>query len=673
MNKTLIDLAVKFAACCALTLLSTATLMAQSRDLRQLTRATELRAEGYSDAAVLSLLQTGTVVEVLKTQGIWAQVKINSITGWVRFTALESAGAKPTGISQLETGRMAANNVLATSGIRSMRANRHALIVGVGEYANTKIASLTGVTHDIDSAQRMAHEMGIPDSNIVVLRDTQATLGAIKQALIALNEKVSEGDRVFFYFSGHGTRWFDATINDQTCTEALVPTDGQPLTNQAIAALLKPISDKTDKLLVFYDACHSGGIISAPLKTRSIAQEGLTLMPKIAANLAPEQCSVPTNMRTRSLTGESVKLGGLNENIVHISSSRSDEVSFDQPGRGGIATQAFRDCMFGEAKDLDGSGSLTVSEIMACAQLKVDKALAQSKDLLAPTMTVSGNKGFVPALFKQDKPVIAAQAPAQLPSAVPNASAPNNVNTPVANSISVSTPIASAPIASPPMASGPSAMPPIVSPNTPIQQASATPAAPTPAPVVLIAPVVTDPVSAFEDALAQANGKIKVSIKVNQSIFKIGKDELLMDVSSNTDGYVNIVMLGSDRQSFYMLFPNALDKNNAIKAGETLRLPRKRWGMVAQGPAGTDDILVVVTESPRNLAALGGSKVGPFLSNLTNADGRANLQWLLGTSQNFDSADCSPTSTTRATRGFAVVKKCSDSFGAARVTLKEEK
>jgi hypothetical protein len=182
--------------------------------------------------------------------------------------------------------------------------------------------------------------------------------------------------------------------------------------------------------------------------------------------------------------------------------------------------------------------------------------------------------------------------------------------------------------------------------------------------------VASDPASAFDDALAQANGKIKVSVKANQSVFKIGKDELLLDITSNTAGYVNIVMLGSDRKSFYMLFPNALDANNAIKAGETLRLPRKNWGIVPQGPAGTDDVLIVVTESPRDLTALGGAKVGPFLANLTNANGRANLQWLLGTSQSFDTADCSQGG---KTRGFALVKKCSDSFGAARVTLREEK
>lgn len=494
-----------------------------------------------------------------------------------------------------------------------------------------------------------------------------------------------------------------------------MPTDGQPLTNQAIAALLKPISDKTDKLMVLYDACHSGGIASSPMRTRSLVQDGQVFTPKMAPDLSPEQCSVPTNMRTRSLAGEAFKLGGLSENIVHISSSRPDEVSFDQPGRGGIATQAFRDCLLGEAKDLDGSGNLSIQEITACAQIKVNKALANAKDISAPTMVVSGNKGFVPALFKQDRPVLAQVAPTPAPTPVlvttPAAApvAPTPVPTtpvlaaqlpviapspiPALNRVQT-TPVATLPVPAsavpnpvPVITPAPNrvqtaSLPPVLLPSAPTAPVAATvsaaPAIAAPAPpaplatVMPMAPteVVSDPASAFEDAMAQANGKIKVSVKANQTVYKIGKDDLLLDVTSNTAGFVNIVSLGSDRKTFYMLFPNALDANNAIKAGETLKLPRKSWGLVSQGPAGENDILVVVTESPRDLAALGGAKAGPFLANLTNADGRANLQWLLGTSQSFDTADCSQGG---KTRGFAVVKKCSDSFGAARVTLREEK
>lgn len=173
---------------------------AQSTEQRTLARATELRTDSFSDSAVLANLLPGLKLEVIKTQGVWAQVRANGALGWVRFSALESSGARVSSVSQLDTGRMAGNNVLATSGIRSLRASRHALIVGVGDYANTAITSLSGVTHDIESAKKMAADMGIPDANMTILRDKNATLSAIKRALEDLNTRVQDGDRVFFYF-----------------------------------------------------------------------------------------------------------------------------------------------------------------------------------------------------------------------------------------------------------------------------------------------------------------------------------------------------------------------------------------------------------------------------------------------------------------------------------------
>ena len=42
---------------------------------------------------------------------------------------------------------------------------------------------------------------------------------------------------------------------------------------------------------------------------------------------------------------------------------------------------------------------------------------------------------------------------------------------------------------------------------------------------------------------------------------------------SSHDGYVYLVMLGSDRRSFHLLFPNGLDRDNAPNAGSPLVLP----------------------------------------------------------------------------------------------------
>ena len=54
--------------------------------------------------------------------------------------------------------------------------NRAALIIGIGQYSEaSNTETLYGVPVDMLNARRMAKEMGIPNSNIVELRDSQAT------------------------------------------------------------------------------------------------------------------------------------------------------------------------------------------------------------------------------------------------------------------------------------------------------------------------------------------------------------------------------------------------------------------------------------------------------------------------------------------------------------------
>jgi hypothetical protein len=469
------------------------------------------------------------------------------------------------------------------------RASRHALIIAVGEYVDPAIPTLKGIGYDVESATRMAAAMQVPEQNIRALRDLDATAANVEREIAALNARTRPGDRVFFYFSGHGSRWSEPAASSgaagNMCVEALLPTDGAPLTNEHLAGLLKPIADKTDKLFVFYDACHSGGIAGQPLALpRSLAAGSGGLHAKFSPAGAPDQCSRPTNIRTRAFTPEAVRQGGLPENIVQISSSRPDEVSFDDDEGGGIATQAWRDCMLGGGSganpDLDLSGQVSVAELAACAQGRIDKRFANSTQFKAQHITLGGNRQFVPGWF--------------------------------AGSFGASS-------------------------------AQAAPAG--------------DPGAALEDILAQRDPRRAITVGLASERLAIGRDRLELSVSSSHDGYLYLVLLGSDRHSFYLLFPNDVDRGNAIRAGEILRLPRPNWRITAQGPAGTDRLLAVVAASPRDLSVLGKGRAGPFLQSLTDANGRSTLSRIMGT------ADCG------AVAGAGA--RCSDAYGAALVDVVE--
>lgn len=281
------------------------------------------------------------------------------------------------------------------------RATRHALIIGIGRYADPEVPALRGVVHDVDSARRMAQAMGVPDSQVTLLRDGEATAARILDAIAALQERVADGDRVFVYYSGHGTRWYEETPTALgragACHEGLLSADGQALTNAVIGEALAPLARRTDKMLVFYDACFSGGLAGALPRTRSLRGGDAAIAPKFTRADASDRCAQPSNYRQRSLAGVLQQRQALPQNVVHVAASAPDELSFDHSAIGGFATVAWRDCLLGQARDLDGSGAVTVDEVRRCAQARLDQSLAGQPDILGQTITVVGNPSFVPA------------------------------------------------------------------------------------------------------------------------------------------------------------------------------------------------------------------------------------------------------------------------------------
>ena len=92
-----------------------------------------------------------------------------------------------------------------------------------------------------------------------------------------------------------------------------------------------------------------------------------------------------------------------------------------------------------------------------------------------------------------------------------------------------------------------------------------------------------------------------------------------------------------------------------MKAGQTLTLPGPGWEVASAGPAGTETLLVMVTDAPRDLSILAKAKAGPFMKTLLDPEGRSRLQAVL--SNGTPSAGC----------GKPGRPACSDAFGAALV------
>ena len=468
--------------------------------------------------------------------------------------------------------------------------NRSALIIGVGEYGYSGVTPLVGVKHDMVSAAKIAAAMGIPESNVKYLRNSQATKTNILEALKQLGDTSGDGSRTFVYFSGHGTR--QSAGNE--CVEGLLTYEGSTISNQEFAGATQKIAKTSDKFITLVDACHSEGVV--PPKTRALIKDQLTPKFYMKSGTAADACSVISNYKTRSLLPEVTKLGALKENFVQVSSSRPDEVSFDEPDKGGLATQGIRDCLLGQAKDTNQSGAVTLEEVQQCAQRFVDGRLKNVPGIKPHHITVTGNRNLIPV---QRPPTVVAVA-------TPPVEPPKPVVAPPTPPVIVAAP---APVTQPPVTTSP----PIAIPAP----ESLPPQEP------LLASLAT-----LKDIEQQRNPRRVVDVKLSKPVMKIGKDSLDLSIKSSHDGYIYMILLGSDAKSFYVLYPNGLDKNNVIKAGQTVRIPKPDWEVKAVGPVGTNNLLVMVFDTPRKLNTLTMAEptaAEPFTFALNDIGGRSAL------------------------------------------------
>lgn len=661
----------------------------------------------------------------------------SSAVGWANLGAIRSA-------AHVLLGGVIAWVMLAPAW--SQEVFRHALIVGVSRYADPAIPPLNGVPYDMRSARQIAGALGIGGERVVELRDHQATKRNILAALDSLANEAADGGRALVYFSGHGTRWFDPPAGG--CVEGLLTHDGQAIVNREFAERLEAVGARADKLIIMFDACHSGGVTPMRSGTRSFASG---LRPKffVKASQAPDACSRPANMRTRSLLGGGLGVvDRLQDNIVQITSSRPDEVSFDDERAGGLATQGVRDCLLGRARDLDGSGAVTLAEVEHCAQAFVRERVKPFPDLLPHHVSVKGLRNLVAmpvggaaapsaaaptteftegeAAARREKERLAREAEARMEAErdeairvaelraeqirqeqarlvaereaseraarlemerlAREAEAAARQQLERAEQQRLAQALrdaeererqareheqaeqarlaaqlqaeqeqaaleareqarlerlalereqrARAELAA---AAATGAASPSASTVASAATVTAAGTAPTPIPTPAAPEPPSGPVAALaalRDIHEQRDRRRTVQAVPSASSVKIGKDPLELTITTSHDGYLYVVMMGSDEKSFYLLYPNALDRDNRIRARTAVRLPRPHWQIVAAGPPGRDQLLVVVAEQPRDLVALSSKTPDatmPFAFTGADISGRQTLiDFMLG-------------------------------------------
>lgn len=479
----------------------------------------------------------------------------------------------------------------------------HAMIMTIGAYQKG-IPPLGGVKYDVETATQIARKMGVMESNIRVYRDDELTMEGMKKAFDDLEKRVQPDDQVFIYYSGHGGRQL---VKDpergERCAEAFVTVDGDGFVDSEVETRLKRLGEKAQKLIVLIDACHSGGIT-----TRALGDKEPEFTPKYWRKGGVDACAKPINVVTRSINANLKKTGSGANNYTYIAAARDNEISLDQPGKGGVASQAWLECMNGAAVDLDGSGSMSAEEIRTCAQEKIDTKLAKARGVLPHHVSITGNAQMSVGFSEKG---VASGAPATAAEPVKPASTSKPASKPVK----------------------PSA------------------------------------IATLQDIYNNRDDRRLVEMKAPRQKLKIGKDILEFTLKSSHDGHVYLLMVGSDGTTFDLLFPNQIDKRNEIRAGETLTLPRATWELAVQGPPGKDTLLAIVAESPRDFSRIGMQPTGPFsvIDTQANQNGPADLQRATSSSAHAGAGEC----LTAKTRNLAIQKRCSNAYGAAMLVLEE--
>jgi uncharacterized caspase-like protein len=153
-------------------------------------------------------------------------------------------------------------------------AENHALLIGIGNY---KQRTLEGPAYDVQALSKMlsAH-YDFKEQNVRTLVNEEAGKFRILSEMQRLVQIGRPGDRVFIYYSGHGTSRRDELLSLPLphASGALVPADFKWDSNQSIETQmsqlivgrrdLRPILARLDQdrqVLVVFDTCFSGNTV----------------------------------------------------------------------------------------------------------------------------------------------------------------------------------------------------------------------------------------------------------------------------------------------------------------------------------------------------------------------------------------------------------------------------
>ncbi len=276
---------------------------------------------------------------------------------------------------------------LSTTGVA--HAENHALIMTVN-YAGTTNA-LPGIDKDAATAHKIAQGMGVPSQNIKWVQNADLTLAGMSAAINELvQNRISDGDKVFLYYSGHG---YQKSGSGGKCIESLVTSDVKFFEDEQLQQTLNTLAAKASQVVMFNDSCFSGGAATKDLELRSARPDNS--VPKVfhdkdagSSADADYACGQATNKDFGSRT-LGVVASKRPSQMLYVAASSDHEVSRASPN-GSWATQAWAHCLSSKAADRNGNGFVDGEELVKCSQEYIDKNFPRKQ-----TVTSVGNEKLI--------------------------------------------------------------------------------------------------------------------------------------------------------------------------------------------------------------------------------------------------------------------------------------
>ncbi|CAN7432647.1 caspase family protein [Rhizobium sp. LjRoot30] len=271
------------------------------------------------------------------------------------------------------------------------RAEDRALLIGIGDYEKLpERMFLHGPVNDVAAMKTLlTGTLGFKPESIKVLLDKEAT----RSAMIAAAEEwlvagTKPGDRVYFYYSGHGLQVKDDNGDEEDgLDEAIATYDITPgesdwtniIRDDDIQALTEKMKDRMVTLII--DACHSGTLSRSLNGSLDDYVVGMRYLPR-PSKAGAEQTTRGLKIELAADAKPETVIEG---SLTTWSAAAPYQVAWDDDRlppdeRHGVFTAAFVAGLVKGEADSNGNGVTSVSELFQYLKVKSGEYCKLKKD-----------------------------------------------------------------------------------------------------------------------------------------------------------------------------------------------------------------------------------------------------------------------------------------------------